>query len=48
MQMVRRQTGTSNLGQDVIGHPQLVDTFWHSFGQPAKEFVTKSPVLSGC
>jgi hypothetical protein len=37
--MVRSETGTSKtLGQDDIGHPQLVQTFWHSFGHPAKNF----------
>jgi hypothetical protein len=34
---VRSETGTSNfLGQDDISHPQLVQTFWHSFRHPAK------------
>ena len=34
----KRDGNQQNLGQDDIGHPQLVDTFWHSFGQPAKIF----------
>ena len=34
---VRSETGTSRLlGQDDIGHPQLVHSFWHSFGRAAK------------
>jgi hypothetical protein len=41
-QTVRSETGTSKtLGQDDIGHPQLADSFWHSFGQSAKDFALR-------
>jgi hypothetical protein len=38
-QRIRSETGTSEtFWQDDIGHPQLLQTFWHSFGRPAKIF----------
>jgi hypothetical protein len=37
---MQRETGTSQtLGQNDIGHPQLVRIFWHRFGPAAKILV---------
>jgi hypothetical protein len=44
---VRRETGTrKTLGQDDMDHPQLVDSFWHSFRRLAKDFVASQAFQS--